>query len=315
MITITGAVGFIGYHVCLKLLNSGEHVIGIDNINNYYDPALKEARLSNLQKFENFHFFKVDICNFDKLEEIFTNFKSTKICHLAAQAGVRYSITNPFAYQKSNNEGFLNMLEIARKFKISNFVYASSSSVYGGNTKLPFSESDHVEKPISLYAATKRSNELTAHCYNHLYGIPCSGLRFFTVYGPWGRPDMALFIFTKAIIENKPIKIFNNGKMIRNFTYIDDIVDGVIRVINNPRPNEIYNIGNDKAENLMDFISEIEKNIGKKAIREFAPIQPGDVVETVADISKIKELGYVPATNIDSGIKEFISWYNSFYKI
>lgn len=315
MITITGAVGFIGYHVCLKLLNSGEHVIGIDNINNYYDPALKEARLSNLQKFENFLFFKVDICNFDKLEEIFTNFKSTKICHLAAQAGVRYSITNPFAYQKSNNEGFLNMLEIARKFKISNFVYASSSSVYGGNTKLPFSESDPVEKPISLYAATKRSNELTAHCYNHLYGIPCSGLRFFTVYGPWGRPDMALFIFTKAIIENKPIKIFNNGKMIRNFTYIDDIVDGVIRVINNPRPNEIYNIGNDKAENLMDFISEIEKNIGKKAIREFAPIQPGDVVETVADISKIKELGYVPATNIDSGIKEFISWYNSFYKI
>lgn len=315
MITITGAVGFIGYHVCLKLLNSGEHVIGIDNINNYYDPALKEARLSNLQKFENFHFFKVDICNFDKLQEIFTNFKSTKICHLAAQAGVRYSITNPFAYQKSNNEGFLNMLEIARKFKISNFVYASSSSVYGGNTKLPFSESDHVEKPISLYAATKRSNELTAHCYNHLYGIPCSGLRFFTVYGPWGRPDMALFIFTKAIIENKPIKIFNNGKMIRNFTYIDDIVDGVIRVINYPRPYEIYNIGNDKAENLMDFISEIEKNIGKKAIREFAPIQPGDVVETVADISKIKELGYVPATNIDSGIKEFISWYNSFYKI
>ncbi|HLV33321.1 MAG TPA: NAD-dependent epimerase/dehydratase family protein [Chitinispirillaceae bacterium] len=314
MITITGAAGFIGYHVCLKLLDSGEHVIGIDNINNYYDPALKEARLSNLKKYENFHFFKVDICDFEKLGKIFTNFKPQKICHLAAQAGVRYSLTNPFAYQKSNNEGFLNMLEIARKFNIHNFVYASSSSVYGGNTKLPFSESDPVEKPISLYAATKRSNELTAHCYNHLYGIPCSGLRFFTVYGPWGRPDMALFIFTKAIVENKPVKIFNNGKMIRNFTYIDDIVDGVIRVINNPKPYEIYNIGNDKAENLMDFISEIEKNIGKKAIREFAPIQPGDVVETVADISKIKELGYVPETNIDSGIKNFISWYNSFYK-
>jgi UDP-glucuronate 4-epimerase len=314
MITITGAAGFIGYHVCLKLLDSGEHVIGIDNINNYYDPALKEARLSNLKKYENFHFFKVDICDFEKLGKIFANFKPQKICHLAAQAGVRYSLTNPFAYQKSNNEGFLNMLEMARKFNIHNFVFASSSSVYGGNTKLPFSESDPVEKPISLYAATKRSNELTAHCYNHLYGIPCSGLRFFTVYGPWGRPDMALFIFTKAIIENKPVKIFNNGKMIRNFTYIDDIVDGVIRVINNPKPYEIYNIGNDKAENLMDFISEIEKNIGKKAIREFAPIQPGDVVETVADISKIKELGYVPETNIDSGIKNFISWYNSFYK-
>ena len=314
MITITGAAGFIGYHVCLKLLDSGEHVIGIDNINNYYDPALKEARLSNLKKYENFHFFKVDICDFEKLGKIFANFKPQKICHLAAQAGVRYSLTNPFAYQKSNNEGFLNMLEMARKFNIHNFVFASSSSVYGGNTKLPFSESDPVEKPISLYAATKRSNELTAHCYNHLYGIPCSGLRFFTVYGPWGRPDMALFIFTKAIIENKPVKIFNNGKMIRNFTYIDDIVDGVIRVINNPKPYEIYNIGNDKAENLMDFISEIEKNIGKKAIREFAPIQPGDVVETVADISKIKELCYVPETNIDSGIKNFISWYNSFYK-
>lgn len=315
MIAVTGAAGFIGYHVSQKLLELGKEVVGIDCINNYYDPTLKETRLSKLKENKKFHFFKTDICDFEKLQEVFNEFKPKIICHLAAQAGVRYSITNPFAYQKSNNEGFLNIIEIARKFNVENFVYASSSSVYGGNTKLPFSESDPVEKPVSLYAATKRSNELTAYCYSHLYGIPCSGLRFFTVYGPWGRPDMALFIFTKAILENKPISVFNNGKMRRNFTYIDDIVDGVIRVINTPKPYEIYNIGNDKAENLLDFISEIEKSVDKKAIMEFEPIQPGDVVETVADIEKIKKLNYLPKTNIDVGIKNFVSWYRSFYKV
>lgn len=315
MIAVTGAAGFIGYHLSLKLMEHGNKVIGIDNINDYYDPALKEARLSNLKKNKNFIFFKTDICDFEKLNDIFLSFNPKKICHLAAQAGVRYSLENPFAYQKSNNEGFLNMMEIARRYNIKNFVYASSSSVYGNNKKLPFAESDRVEKPISLYAATKRSNELTAHCYSHLYKIPCSGLRFFTVYGPWGRPDMALFIFTKSIIEGKPVTLFNDGKMKRNFTYVEDIIDGVIRVLDNPKPNEIYNIGNDRAENLLDFIYEIEKNIGKKAIRKLAPIQPGDVTETVADISKIKSLGYIPETNIDTGIKKFVSWYKSFYKI
>lgn len=315
MILVTGAAGFIGFHVSKKLLDSGNEVIGIDNINDYYDPALKEARLSLLSKYSNFRFFKIDLCDFDRLISIFDEFHPERICHLAAQAGVRYSITNPFAYQKSNSEGFLNIIELSKNYKVSNFVYASSSSVYGNNSKLPFSESDPVDHPISLYAATKRANELTAYCYSHLFGIPCSGLRFFTVYGPWGRPDMALFIFTKAIIEGKPIKVFNNGKMTRNFTYIDDIVNGVIRVLENPRPYELYNIGNNKAENLLDFIMEIEKNLDKKANLEFCPIQPGDVPATIADINKICSLGYKPETNIDKGISQFVNWYKNYYKV
>jgi UDP-glucuronate 4-epimerase len=314
MILVTGTAGFIGYHVSKRLCELGEEVIGIDNINSYYDPNLKLARIKNLKKIKGFIFDKIDICDYDALKDLFDKYKPKIVCHLAAQAGVRYSITNPFAYQRSNNEGFLNIIELCRLNNVNNFVYASSSSVYGGNTKLPFSESDRVDTPISLYAATKRSNELTAYCYHHLFGINCSGLRFFTVYGPWGRPDMALFIFTKAILEEKPIEVYNYGKMKRNFSYIDDVVEGVILTIRNPVPFEIYNIGNNKAEELMDFIKEIEKNCNKKAIIKFLPLQPGDVIATVADIQKISKLGYCPKVNIEEGIKRFVAWYRDYYK-
>jgi UDP-glucuronate 4-epimerase len=315
MILVTGAAGFIGYHVSKELIAQGHEVIGIDCVNEYYDVTLKKKRLENLQKEQNFIFEKFDLCEHEKLEAVFKKYSPSKVCHLAAQAGVRYSITHPFVYQKSNMEGFLNILELSKNYKIENFVYASSSSVYGANTKLPFSETDPVNTPISLYAATKRSNELVAHTYSHLFGLSCSGLRFFTVYGPWGRPDMALFIFTKAILEGKPIQVYNHGNMQRNFTYIDDIVNGVIRVLNKPEKYEIYNIGNDKAEKLMDFINEIEKNTGKKAIKEFLPMQPGDVVATVADISKIGRLGYEPKTDIQEGIRNFVTWYREYYKV
>lgn len=313
MILVTGAAGFIGFHLSKQLLSDGFDVIGIDNMNEYYDPTLKQNRLKILQENKRFYFYNTDICNYSEVEDLFKIQKIKKICHLAAQAGVRYSLSHPHVYQKSNGEGFLNILELARHYNIENFVYASSSSVYGTNTKTPFSESDPVEHPISIYAATKRSNELVAHSYSHLFGIPCSGLRFFTVYGPWGRPDMALFIFTRSILNNQPISIFNNGNMIRNFTYVDDIVDGIIRVLNNPLPFEIYNIGNSRAETLLDFINEIEKNLGKKAIRKYLPLQPGDVPNTIADIEKIKRLGYEPKTNIDVGIKNFITWFNNYY--
>jgi UDP-glucuronate 4-epimerase len=315
MVLVTGVAGFIGYHLCCSLLEKGEEVVGIDSVNEYYDPALKNARLENLNEKDKFTFFKMDMCDFSALEEVFKSYTFERICHLAAQAGVRYSLSHPFAYQKSNNEAFLNIIELAKRFKIQNFVYASSSSVYGANSKLPFSETDPVDHPISLYAATKRGNELTAFTYSHLFDLPCSGLRFFTVYGPWGRPDMALFIFTKAIIEEKTIQIFNNGNMRRNFTYIDDIVDGIIRVLDTPQKYELYNIGNSRAENLMDFIENIERCLNKKAKKEFLPMQPGDVKTTVADIEKIKKLGYTPVTNIDIGIENFISWYKSYYKI
>jgi UDP-glucuronate 4-epimerase len=314
LILVTGVAGFIGYHLVRKLCSRGETVVGIDSVNDYYDPTLKAARLKNLEQEKNFTFIKTDLCDFNALQELFDRFDFDKICHLAAQAGVRYSITHPFAYQKSNSEGFLNILELARKKKVQNFVYASSSSVYGTNTKMPFSESDRTDNPISLYAATKKANELVAHCYSHLYGLPCSGLRFFTVYGPWGRPDMALFLFTKAILAGEKIDVFNNGKMKRNFTYIDDIVDGVVITLNNPVPCEIYNIGNSRAEELMDFIGEIEKNIGKKAKINYLPMQPGDVPATVADIAKLQKLGYEPKTNIDVGIKNFVEWYRKYYK-
>lgn len=315
MILLTGAAGFIGFHCTRKLLSHGEDVIAIDNINEYYDQKLKYARLSVLNENKNFIFKKIDLCDYESIQKLFTNYKINKVCHLAAQAGVRYSLTHPFAYQKSNNEGFLNIIELCRQYNVNNFVYASSSSVYGSNTKIPFSETDSVDHPISLYAATKRSNELIAHSYNHLFNIPTSGLRFFTVYGPWGRPDMALFLFTKAIIENKPIKIFNYGKLKRNFTYIDDIIDGILKVLDNPKAFEIYNIGNNRAENLLDFISTIEENLQKKAIREYLPMQPGDVFTTVADIDKIKQLGYQPSTNIDVGIQKFIEWYRTYYNL
>jgi len=315
LILVTGAAGFIGFHLSKALMNQGHNIIGIDNMNEYYDKTLKEKRVSILKKEKNFIFEEIDLCDYENLKKIFKKYSPEKVCNLAAQAGVRYSITHPFAYQKSNLEGFLNILELSKENKVSNFVYASSSSVYGKNTKMPFSENDPVDTPISLYAATKRSNELIAYTYSHLFELPTSGLRFFTVYGPWGRPDMALFIFTKAILEGKPIQIFNNGNMQRNFTYIDDIVNGIICVLNTPQKNEIYNIGNSKAEKLMDFIEEIEKNTGKKAIKEFLPMQPGDVVSTVADINKISKLGYKPKTDIKEGIVNFINWYKEYYNI
>jgi UDP-glucuronate 4-epimerase len=331
-ILVTGTAGLIGFHVARALLDKGRKVVGIDNINDYYDIDLKYARLkvlglddnslrelknngaATIQRDENFVFSKNDICNYDNLNEIAGKYKIERICHLAAQAGVRYSIENPFAYQRSNLEGFQNIIELARHNRVENFVYASSSSVYGGNTKLPFSEEDSVDNPISLYAATKRSNELTAHTYSHLYGLPCTGLRYFTVYGPWGRPDMALFTFTKNIIEGKPIEVYNHGKMVRNFTYIDDVIAGTVAGLDRAVPFEIYNLGNDRAEELMDFIREIEKNLCKKAEKKMMEIQPGDVPRTIADISRARRgLGYDPKTNIDKGIKVFIEWYRSYY--
>jgi len=315
MILVTGAAGFIGFHLCKRLLDRSEEVIGVDVINDYYDPQLKKHRIAQLQKIPGFHFKQFDLCNREALQQLFTTNKIKRVVHLAAQAGVRYSIENPYAYQQANNEAFLNVLECCRHGKVENFVYASSSSVYGGNTKLPFSETDRVDQPISLYAATKRANELTAHCYSHLFGLPTTGLRFFTVYGPWGRPDMALFLFTKSILEEKPIQVFNNGQMRRNFTYIDDIVSGICITLDTAHSCEIFNIGNDRSENLMDFIHQIEKETGKEAIKQMLPMQPGDVAETVADISKLKSLGFSPDTNIDKGISAFIAWYREYYNI
>jgi UDP-glucuronate 4-epimerase len=314
MILLTGAAGFIGFHVARKLLERGNEVVGVDSICEYYDPSLKRARLALLMKNRSFHFYENDICDYEFLTSLFKRHRISKICHLAAQAGVRYSLTNPFAYQKSNNEGFLSIIECARHARVENFVYASSSSVYGGNEKIPFSESDRVDNPVSLYAATKRANELTAFCYHHLFDLPCSGLRFFTVYGPWGRPDMALFIFTKAILAGATIDVFNHGNMRRNFTYIDDIVQGVLLTLDTPVAYEIYNIGNNRAENLIDFIREIEKSCGKKADMRFLPMQPGDVPSTLADIGKMEKLGYKPTTNIAEGIKKFVEWYTWYYR-
>jgi UDP-glucuronate 4-epimerase len=315
MILVTGAAGFIGFHVARTLLEKHELVVGIDNINAYYDPSLKERRIAELKKYESFTFLKFDLCDFARLEKVFSTYSPSRVCHLAAQAGVRYSLSSPFVYQKANNEAFLNMLECTRHAgkKVKNFVFASTSSVYGKNKKLPFAEDDRTDTPISLYAATKKANEVTAHAYSHLFTIPCSGLRFFTVYGPWGRPDMALFLFTKAILENRPIDVFNYGKMKRNFTYIDDIVRGILLVLDNPLPFEIYNIGNNRAVELLDFINEIEKNLGKSAEKNMMPMQPGDVEATEADISKIEKLGYSPSTNVDIGVREFIKWYREYY--
>jgi UDP-glucuronate 4-epimerase len=257
----------------------------------------------------------LDLCDYGQLKQLFEQSSFGKVCHLAAQAGVRHSINNPFAYQKSNSEGFLNVIELARRNNVAQFVYASSSSVYGGNTDLPFSETDRVDRPISLYAATKRSNELVAHCYSHLYGMNCSGLRFFTVYGPWGRPDMALFIFTQAILADRPIDVYNHGDMRRDFTYISDIVKGVLLVLDTPKSYEVYNLGNDKAEGLLDFIAAIERCLGKGARKNFLPLQPGDVPETVADISKIRALGFSPTTDIVEGVGKFIEWYREYYRL
>jgi UDP-glucuronate 4-epimerase len=311
---VTGAAGFIGFHVSRALLERGDRVLGLDSLNDYYDVSLKEARLRLLQDNEHFTFYKEDLANREALTQIFGKNRIQVVCNMAAQAGVRYSLVNPFAYQSSNLEGFLNIIHLSQEHQVENFVYASSSSVYGNNKKVPFSVKDRVDNPISLYAATKKANELVAHTYSHLYSLPCSGLRLFTVYGPWGRPDMALFIFTKAITRNQPIEVYNFGKMRRDFTYIEDIVQGVLASMDRPVPYAIYNLGNSRAVDLLYFIECIEKQLGKKAEKKMLPMQPGDVVETFADISESeRDLGFQPTTTIEEGIASFISWYRSFY--
>jgi UDP-glucuronate 4-epimerase len=311
---VTGVAGFIGFHVSHALLDRGERVIGVDNVNDYYDVSLKEARLALLEKRPGFGFHRIDLADQGALTEVFARHSIEVVCHLAAQAGVRYSLVNPFAYQKSNVEGFLYLIHLAKERKVRNFVYASSSSVYGNNKKVPFSVKDNVDHPISLYAATKKANELMAHTYSHLYGLPCTGLRFFTVYGPWGRPDMALFLFTRAILRSEPIKVFNHGRMKRDFTYIDDIVQGVLASLDRPVPYAIYNLGNSRAEDLLAFIACIEKTLGKRAERLLLPMQPGDVAETWADITEsTQDLGFRPTTSIEEGIERFVAWYRSYY--
>ena len=329
-ILVTGAAGFIGFHVSKKLIDLGHEVVGLDNINDYYKTNLKFARLNELginreqasqdnilvgsYKYTRLRFVKMDLSNRDNLSELFEKEKFDVVCNLAAQAGVRYSLENPAAYVDSNLVGFVNILECCRGNNIKHLVYASSSSVYGLNSKIPFSTSDRTDNPISLYAATKKSNELMAYTYSHLYDFKTTGLRFFTVYGPWGRPDMAIYLFTDAISNDRPIKVFNHGKMERDFTYIDDIVEGVVRIVTGPfegNSHKIYNIGNNKSEKLNDFIEEIEKNLGKKASKNLMPIQPGDVEKTWADVSDLEvDYNYRPKTKIQDGIKAFVDWYN-----
>ena len=319
MILVTGAAGFIGYHVTEHLLAQGEQVLGLDNLNGYYDPALKRARLDRLLQHNSFRFLKMDVSDPELVLPLAGTPGIEAIVHLAAQAGVRYSLENPFAYVQSNVMGQVAMLELARRIDgLKNFVYASSSSVYGGNTKVPFDVADDVEKPQSLYAATKRSDELIAYTYAHLYGLPCTGLRFFTVYGPWGRPDMAYYSFTRDIIEGRPIRIFNHGEMWRDFTYIDDIVQGTIRALGRPAtgvpPHAVYNLGNCRPQKLTDFVSVLEDNIGLKASLELAPMQAGDVTHTFADIeASRRDLGFEPVTPIETGLKHFVGWYRGYH--
>jgi len=366
-ILVTGTAGFIGFHLAQRLLERGDEVVGLDNINNYYDVNLKYARLTKTgiqsengqpippsagqknqyreiaygemmqsSSFADYRFIRLNLEDRENVLKLFNDEKFDKVCHLAAQAGVRYSLENPFTYIESNIVGFVNILEGCRHNGVKHLAYASSSSVYGNNTKMPLSTSDSVDHPISLYAASKKSNELMAHTYSHLFGIPTTGLRFFTVYGPWGRPDMALFMFAKAILEGKPIQVFNNGNMVRDFTYVDDIVEGVIRVIDSPpsksenlttsdndhpdpsisptAPYKVYNIGNSNPVKLLDFIDAIEKNTGNQAIKQMMPIQPGDVQMTFADVHDLVEnLGYRPNTPIFDGVRNFVKWYRGYY--
>lgn len=310
---VTGAAGFIGFHVSQALLKRGDAVIGLDNLNDYYDPRLKLDRLSQLEAFPGFVFIKGDLVDYNLLTQLFRDAAINKICHLAAQAGVRYSLSNPFVYEQSNVLGFLNILEVCRHFKV-DLVYASSSSIYGGNTKTPFSIQDRTDHPISLYAATKKANELMAYTYHHLFGINCVGLRFFTVYGPWGRPDMALFKFTQAILAGNPIEVYNYGKMKRDFTYIDDIVDGVVAALDDKFGYEIFNLGNSQPVELTYFIECIEKKLGRTAIKRHLPLQPGDVESTFADIEySTEKLRFAPTTSIEEGISRFIDWYRAYY--
>jgi UDP-glucuronate 4-epimerase len=334
VILVTGVAGFIGYHVARRLLERGDRVLGLDNVNAYYDVRLKEARLAQLAPFERFRFVKLDLADRHGMRALFADHSIRCVVHLAAQAGVRYSLVNPHAYTDSNIEGFMNILEGCRHAGAEHLVYASSSSVYGGNTHMPFSVHDNVDHPVSLYAASKKANELMAHCYAHLYKIPCTGLRFFTVYGPWGRPDMALFIFTKAILEGRPIEVFNYGRMQRDFTYIDDIVEGVVRTLDRPAqpdpawsgerpdpgtssaPYRLYNIGNHQPVDLLRFIEVLEQALGKKAEKKLLPMQPGDVPATYADIDDLaRDVGFKPTTPIEVGIPRFVQWYREYYKI
>ncbi len=313
-ILITGAAGFIGFHLCKSLLNDSFDIVGIDNINDYYDPNLKNARLENLNKYTNFKFYKSDLIDRARLQDIFDKENPVKVVNLAAQAGVRYSIENPYSYLDSNLVGFLNIIELCRNNQIHNLVYASSSSVYGSNSKIPFSVSDKTDNPIALYGATKKANELIANAYSHLYELNTTGLRFFTVYGPWGRPDMAMFIFTRRILENKPIPVFNNGKMKRDFTFVDDIISGTRASLDKNYKCELFNLGNNKSEELMDVINILENELNKKAVINFQPMQPGDVKESFADISHSQnKLNYKPKTSIMDGIPKFIEWYKKYY--
>ncbi|MDX9886022.1 NAD-dependent epimerase [Thauera sp.] len=333
-ILVTGAAGFIGMHASLRLLARGDEVVGLDNLNDYYDPTLKEARLARLTPHAAFRFVKMDVADRAGMEALFAAEKFDRVIHLAAQAGVRYSLQNPHAYIDSNVVGFMNILEGCRHSKVQHLVYASSSSVYGGNTKMPFSEQDSVDHPVSIYAATKKANELMAHTYSHLYGLPTTGLRFFTVYGPWGRPDMALFLFTKAILEGRPIDVFNHGRMKRDFTYVDDIVEGVIRTLDhvaepdatfdalqpNPgtsnAPYRVFNIGNHDPVELMAFVAAIEDALGMSAEKNFLPLQDGDVPATYADTAALNAwTRFAPATSVRDGVGRFVAWYRDYYKV
>ncbi|MDC9779222.1 NAD-dependent epimerase [Providencia stuartii] len=328
---VTGAAGFIGSKVCLQLLKLGYHVTGIDIINDYYDINLKKERLEHITRFNNFNFLKIDISDFSALSTLFSQYKFNRVIHLAAQAGVRYSLTNPHSYTDSNLKGFVNVLECCRHHNLEHLIYASSSSVYGMSEQTPFSTDMPTDHPVSLYAATKKANELMAHSYSHLYQLPTTGLRFFTVYGPWGRPDMALFKFTKAILAGEPIDVYNNGNLSRDFTFIDDIVEGVIRISDiipqadpengslspaqSRAPYRLYNIGNGQPVKLTDFITALEKSLGKKAIKNFLPMQAGDVYTTWADTEDLfKVTGYRPQVSIEQGVQAFVDWYQSYYK-
>jgi UDP-glucuronate 4-epimerase len=333
-ILITGAAGFIGFHLAKRLLARGDEILGLDNLNEYYDVTLKEARLAQLQRQPNFTFSRLDLADRDGMRQLFTEQVPDIVVNLAAQAGVRYAEKNPFAYIDSNLVGFAQILECCRHFKTKHLIFASSSSVYGANTRMPFSVHDNVDHPISLYAASKKANELMAHAYSHLYRLPVTGLRFFTVYGPWGRPDMALFLFTKAILNDEPINVFNFGKMRRDFTYIDDIVEGMVRLLDRPptpntswsgerpdpgsslAPYKIYNIGNNQPVDLLQFIGVLETQLGRKAEKNMMPLQAGDVPETYADVEDlVRDVGFKPATPLETGIARFVAWYREYYRI
>lgn len=333
-ILVTGAAGFIGFHLARRLLQQEQSVVGLDNVNDYYDVSLKQARLDELNKLRGFRFVRLDIAERDELDRLFAASKFDVVVNLAAQAGVRYSLVNPHAYIRSNIDGFVNILEACRRNSVKHLIYASSSSVYGAVTKMPFSVHQNVDHPVSLYGASKKANELLAHSYSHLFGLPTTGLRFFTVYGPWGRPDMAMFIFTRAILADEPIQIFNHGRMERDFTYIDDIVEGVVRLVDRPpipnanwsgddpdpatsaAPYRVYNIGNNRPESVMHLVEILERCLGRKAVKQLTPMQPGDVPATYADVDDLaRDIGFAPQTPLETGVERFVEWYRRFYRV